>query len=261
LWYGCYAEALVEDYLQIISTRKAINQNPLGSAAGYGSSFPLDRKETTKLLDFDELCHNSMYAQFGRGKTELKVAQAISSLAYTISKFAMDVCLFSNQNYNLLALPDEVVTGSSIMPHKRNPDVFELIRAKCNQLMSLPTQILMVSQNLPSGYHRDFQQIKEIIMPSLATIDNILEILLYVLPNVKINKHALEGDQYDLLYSVEEINQLIIEGMPFREAYHKVKKDIKNGTFNPKKDLKHTHEGSIGNLCNDKILKKMESFD
>jgi len=257
LWYGSYGEALIEDYQQLTTTRTAINQNPLGSAAGYGSSFALDRKKTTELLQFDDLCYNSMYAQFGRGKTELKVAQAISSLAYTLAKFAMDVCLYSNQNYNLLTLPDSIVTGSSIMPHKRNPDLFELIRAKCNQLMSLPTQILMICQNLPSGYHRDFQQIKEIIMPAIAVIENILEIILHVLPQIKVNENALEGDQYDLLYSVEEINLRIQQGLPFREAYHEVKKDINEGKFKPRKNLKHTHLGSIGNLANLEIIRKL----
>jgi len=257
MWYGCYGEALVEDFDQLLSTRKSINLNPLGSAAGYGSSFLIDRKLTTKLLGFSDLCYNSMYAQFGRGKTELKIAQTISSLAYTFSKFAMDACLFSNQNYNLLELPDDMVTGSSIMPHKRNPDVFELIRAKCNQLMSLPTQVLMISQNLPSGYHRDFQQIKGIIFPALRTIQNILKILTYVVPEIKVNKNALDDEKFNLLYSVEEINGKIKDGLSFREAYHDVKKQIKSNAFNPVKVIDHTHLGSIGNLANKEILNRL----
>jgi len=257
LWFGSFLEALIDDLKQLQHTRTLINQNPLGSAAGYGSSFPLDRRLTTELLDFDDLCYNAMYAQFGRGKTELLIAQSLGSLCYTLSKFAMDVCLFSNQNYDLIQLPDEIVTGSSIMPHKRNPDVFELIRARSNQLMSLPTQILMICQNLPSGYHRDFQQVKEVLFPAFGNLHQILDILLHVLPKMKVAPNALDDSKYDLLFSVDAINQLVTQGVPFRDAYHQVKKQIQEGTFIPDKSIQHTHLGSIGNLATKEILSKI----
>ncbi len=258
LWFGCYAEALVDDYHQLQSTHKRINQNPLGSAAGYGSSFPIDRMMTTKSLGFDNLCYNAMYAQFGRGKTELVISQAIAGLAFTISKFAYDVCLYSNQDFDLVKLPETHTTGSSIMPHKKNPDVFELIRARCNQLQSLPTQVLMIIQNLPSGYHRDFQQLKELLFPAFGTLKDILEILIDVIPKVIIKKDALNQSKYDLLYTVDSINVLIQGGMSMRDAYFQVKDAVVNGTFKPIKDLHHVHAGSIGNLCTEEILKKME---
>lgn len=258
LWFGCYAEALIDDFHQLKATLKSINQNPLGSAAGYGSSFPIDRQMTTKALGFDNLCYNAMYAQFGRGKTEYVISQSIASLAFTISKFAYDICLYSNQDFNLIKLPDTHTTGSSIMPHKRNPDVFELIRARCNQLQSLPTQVLMIIQNLPSGYHRDFQQLKELVFPAFKTIEDILHILIDVIPKLEVNKKVLNQSKYDLLYTVDNINQLIQSGMTMRDAYFEVKESVKDGSFKPIKDLQHSHQGSIGNLCTEQILKKLE---
>ena len=257
MWYGCYAEALADDRRQVRQTRALINQNPLGSAAGYGSSFPIDRDMTTEFLNFDGLCVNSMYAQFGRGKTELLVTQALASVAFTLSKLAYDACLFSNQNFGLLKLPDAFTTGSSIMPHKKNPDVFELIRARCNQLQSLPTQVLMVVQNLPSGYHRDFQQLKDIVFPAFATLRDIVGMLTYVVPQIEVNKAALDQDRYGVLFSVDNMNAMVQDGVPLRDAYHLVKEEIAGGTFVPKKDLAHTHVGSLGNLGTERILEKL----
>jgi len=261
MWFGCYAEALVDDYHHMKSTLKQINQNPLGSAAGYGSSFPIDRKLTTDLLGFDNVCYNSMYAQFGRGKTEYVIGQSIACLGFTLSKFAYDICLYSNQNFDLISLPESYTTGSSIMPHKKNPDVFELIRARCNQLQSIPSQVLMVIQNLPSGYHRDFQQLKEILFPAFDTIDEILDLLTDVIPQIVVNKEALNNAKYDLLFSVDNINDLVQKGMPMRDAYFEVKESIVNGTFVPIRDLKHSHIGSIGNLCTEEILEKLNTDD
>lgn len=257
LWFGSFGEALADDILLLETVAKINNQNPLGSAAGYGNSFPLDRKMTTELLDFNDLCYNSIYAQFGRGKTELLISQALASLAYTISKFAMDVTLYSNQNYNFLKLPNELTTGSSIMPHKKNPDVFELIRAKCNQLQGLPGQISMLCSSLPTGYHRDFQQLKELIFPAIKMMDDILKIMIYSLPKIEVKNNLLDSNKYDYLYSVEVVNKLVQEGTPFRDAYKQVAEDIENGNFKPDKNIMHTHEGSIGNLSSVEILNKI----
>ena len=257
LWFGSFGEALADDILLLQTVGKINNQNPLGSAAGYGNSFPLDRKMTTELLDFEDLCYNSIYAQFGRGKTELLISQALSSLAYTLSKFAMDVTMYSNQNYNFLKLPDELTTGSSIMPHKKNPDVFELIRAKCNQLQGLPGQISMLCSSLPTGYHRDFQQLKELIFPAIKMMDDILKIMIYSLPKIEVHDNLLADDKYDYLYSVEVVNKLVQNGTPFRDAYKQVAEDIEKGNFKPDKNINHTHEGSIGNLSSTEILNKI----
>jgi len=257
LWFGSFGEALADDISLLKAIAKVNNQNPLGSAAGYGNSFPLDRKMTTALLKFDDLCYNSIYAQFGRGKTELLISQGVASLAYTLSKFAMDITLYSNQNYNFIKLPDELTTGSSIMPHKKNPDVFELIRAKCNQLLGLPGQIAMLTNSLPTGYHRDFQQLKELIFPAIRMMQDILKILLFSLPKIEVKENLLEDDKYDYLYSVEVVNKLVQSGVPFRDAYKQVASAIEEGTFKPDKNVKHTHEGSIGNLSSSEILNKI----
>ena len=258
LWFGSFAEAIVDDVRLLRSTAFIIDQNPLGSAAGYGNSFPLDREMTTELLGFNDLCYNSMYAQFTRGKSELQLANNISTIAYTINKFSTDVCLFCNQDFGLISLPDSLTTGSSIMPHKKNPDVFELLRAKSNQLMTLPNQVLMISNNLISGYHRDFQQLKELIMPALSMMENCLGILLHCIPMIEVKKDAIDKSSYDSLYSVEAVNQLVKDGTSFREAYLIVKKQIEAGEFIPDKEIAHSHIGSIGQLSNDKILKKLE---
>lgn len=257
LWFGSFGEALADDITLLKAVSKINNQNPLGSAAGYGNSFPLDRKMTTDLLQFEDLCYNSIYAQFGRGKTELLISQSLASLGYTLSKFAMDVTLYSNQNYNFIKLPDELTTGSSIMPHKKNPDVFELIRAKCNQLQGLPSQITMLCSSLPTGYHRDFQQLKELIFPAIKMMEDILKIMLYSLPKIEVKENLLSDKKYDYLYSVEEVNKLVKSGVPFRDAYKHVAAAIEGGTFHPEKSVSHTHEGSIGNLSNSEILKKI----
>ena len=258
MWLGCYAEALADDRRQVLHTRALINQNPLGSAAGYGSAFAIDRDRTTELLGFEGLCVNSMYAQFGRGKTELLVSQSLASTAYTLGKFAYDVCLFSNQNYALVRLPDSVTTGSSIMPHKKNPDVFELMRARCNQLASLPTQVTMVIQNLPSGYHRDFQQLKEIVFPAFAVLRDVLAVLEHVLPQMVFAADALADERYDALYSVDNMASLVQAGLPLRDAYHQVKQELADGSFKPARDLRHTHIGSLGDLGTKRILAKLD---
>ncbi len=257
MWYGSFAEAIVDDIRSLRDIRKIINQNPLGSAAGYGNSFPLDREETTRLLDFDDLCYNSMYAQFTRGKTELILSNSLSSISYTLNKFAMDVCLYCGQNHGFIKLPAELTTGSSIMPHKKNPDVFELIRAKSSQLMALPTQIMMITHNLISGYHRDFQQLKEVLFPAIHQIIDVLQITLHCVPHIMPQQDLLVEDKYLYLYSVEEVNRLVQAGTSFRDAYLLVKDQIADGSFRPEKTLKHTHLGSLGNLANEQILAKL----
>lgn len=257
MWFGCYAEALVDDYHQLKFVEHTINQNPLGSAAGYGNSFPLDRQLTTDLLNFKTPCYNSMYAQYGRGKTELLIAQGLASCSYTISKFASDICLYNNQNFRFITLPDHMTTGSSIMPHKKNPDVFELMRARTNQLQTLPQQVSSICQNLTSGYHRDLQQLKEIIFDGIDQFELILNILRDAIPLINIKSDLLSDEKYNTLFSVEEVNKLVLEGISFRDAYLQVKAQIEDGTFHPEKKLAHTHIGSIGNLSNKKILEKL----
>ena len=264
LWFGAYAESLADDLITLHTAYRIVNKNPLGSAAGYGSSFPLNRKLTTELLGFEDLNYNVVYAQMGRGKTERIVAQAIGNIAATLSKLAMDACLFLNQNFAFISFPDELTTGSSIMPHKKNPDVFELIRAKCNILQSLPNEISLITANLPSGYHRDFQLLKEKIFPAFNTIGDCLQMAGLMLSNIKIKGNILEDEKYKYLFSVEEVNKLVLSGVPFRDAYKKIGKDIEDGQFIHSTKINHTHEGSIGNLClpeiNSAFLKTLSAF-
>ena len=258
LWFGAYAESLVDDMTFLQAAFKVCNRNPLGSAAGYGSSFPLNRTMTTELLGFDSMNYNVVYAQMGRGKMERNVAFALASIAGTVAKLAFDACMFSCQNFGFVKLPDECTTGSSIMPHKKNPDVFELTRAKCNKIQSLPQQIMLIMNNLPSGYFRDLQIIKEVFLPVFDELKDCLDMTTYIIERIEINRHILDDSRYDNMFSVEEVNRLTQEGMPFRDAYKKVGLDIAAGQFTPNKDIHHVHEGSIGNLCNDAIVLLMQ---
>ena len=258
LWFGAYAESLMDDMLFLQAAFKMCNRNPLGSAAGYGSSFPLNRTMTTDLLGFDSMNYNVVYAQMGRGKMERNVAFALATIAGTISKLAFDACMFNSQNFGFVKLPDDCTTGSSIMPHKKNPDVFELTRAKCNKLQSLPQQIMMIANNLPSGYFRDLQIIKEVFLPAFQELKDCLQMTTYIMNEIKVNEHILDDDKYLLIFSVEEVNRLAREGMPFRDAYKKVGLDIEAGKFSHTKEVHHTHEGSIGNLCNAEISALMQ---
>ena len=258
LWFGAYAESLVDDLVMVEAAYRQTNRNPLGSAAGYGSSFPLNRTMTTRLLGFDSMDYNVVYAQMGRGKTERNVAFALASVAGTVSKLAFDACLFNSQNFAFVRLPKECTTGSSIMPHKKNPDVFELTRAKCNKLQALPQQIMMIMNNLPSGYFRDLQIITEVFLPAFDELRDVLEMTTYIIRKMEVNDRILEDPRYDLMFSVEEVNRLAAEGMPFRDAYKKVGLDIEAGKFTPCKEVHHTHEGSIGNLCNQEIKALMD---
>ena len=260
LWFGAYGEALVDDLKVWKGVYDVVDQNPLGSAAGYGSSFPLDRDRTTELLGFASPVVNVVAAQMGRGKTELVTAFGIASLAQTLGKMAMDVCLYSSQNFGFLQLPPELTTGSSIMPHKKNPDVFELLRGRCNLLQTLPAQMAQLTGNLPSGYHRDFQLLKEAIFPALDQLEDCLNMALYALPRTSVRTQDLPTDpRYTYLYSVEAVNNLVLKGVPFRDAYAQVGRDIEAGTFEPPTDLEHTHLGSLGNLGNDRIEQKLRS--
>lgn len=253
LWFGAYAESLVDDLHMLKSAWSVCNKNPLGSAAGYGSSFPLNRTMTTELLGFEDLNYNVVYAQMGRGKTERILAQAMSSIAATLAKFAMDVTLFINQNFGFISFPAHLTTGSSIMPHKKNPDVFELIRSRCNKIQALPTEIAMMTTNLPVGYHRDLQLLKENLFPAFQSLNECLEIATFMLENIEIKDSILDDPKYDYLFSVEVVNNEVLQGIPFREAYKNIGLAIEEGTFQPSKEVNHTHEGSIGNLCNDQI--------
>ena len=258
LWFGAYAESLTDDMLFLQAAYKMTNRNPLGSAAGYGSSFPLNRTMTTELLGFDSMDYNVVYAQMGRGKMERNVGFAIATIAGTIAKMAFDACLFNSQNFSFVKLPKECTTGSSIMPHKKNPDVFELIRAKCNKLQSLPQQVTLIMNNLPVGYFRDLQIIKEVFLPAFGELKDCLQMAAYIINKIEVNEHILDNPMYDPMFSVEEVNRLAANGMPFRDAYKKVGLDIEAGTFKASHDIHHTHEGSIGNLCNDQILALMQ---
>lgn len=258
LWFGAYAEGLVDDMQYLLAAWKITNRNPLGSAAGYGSSFPLNRQMTTDLLGFDSMDYNVVYAQMGRGKTERNVAFSMASIAGTLAKLAYDACMFNSQNFNFVKLPADCTTGSSIMPHKKNPDVFELTRAKCNKLQALPVTVTMIMNNLPVGYFRDLQIIKEAFLPAFDELKDCLQMAAYIINKMKVNEHILDNSIYDPMFSVEEVNRLAKEGMPFRDAYKKVGLDIEAGNFTPNKDIHHTHEGSIGNLCNDKIQALMD---
>lgn len=258
LWFGAYAESLVDDMQYLLAAWKMANRNPLGSAAGYGSSFPLNRQMTTDLLGFDSMDYNVVYAQMGRGKTERNVAFSMASIAGTVAKMAFDACMFSNQNFGFVKLPDDCTTGSSIMPHKKNPDVFELTRAKCNKLQALPQTITLIMNNLPCGYFRDLQIIKEAFLPAFDELKDCLRMSTYIIEKIRVNEHILDNPMYDPIFSVEEVNRLAANGMPFRDAYRKVGLDIEAGNYHPNKDIHHTHEGSIGNLCNEQITKLMD---
>lgn len=259
LWFGAYAESLADDMLLLEAAYRMTNRNPLGSAAGYGSSFPLNRTMTTELLGFDSMDYNVVYAQMGRGKNERNVAFALAGIAGTVAKLAFDACMFNSQNFGFVRLPDECTTGSSIMPHKKNPDVFELIRARCNKLQALPTQVVMIMNNLPCGYFRDLQEIKEVFLPAFDQLLSCLRMATYIVARMRVNEHILDDARYDLMFSVEEVNRLASEGMPFRDAYKKVGLDIEAHQFTPNKEIHHTHEGSIGNLCNDRIAAFMQA--
>lgn len=258
LWFGAYAEGLADDMLYLQAAWRMTNRNPLGSAAGYGSSFPLNRQMTTDLLGFDSMDYNVVYAQMGRGKMERNVAFAMATVAGTLAKMAFDACMFNCQNFQFVKLPKECTTGSSIMPHKKNPDVFELIRAKSNKLQSLPQQIMMIMNNLPVGYFRDLQIIKEVFLPAFDELNDCLRMAAYIINKMEVNDHILDNPMYDPMFSVEEVNRLAAAGMPFRDAYKKVGLEIEAGEFVANKNIHHTHEGSIGNLCNDKIQALME---
>ena len=258
LWFGAYAEGLADDMLYLQAAWRMTNRNPLGSAAGYGSSFPLNRQMTTDLLGFDSMDYNVVYAQMGRGKMERNVAFAMATVAGTLAKMAFDACMFNCQNFQFVKLPKECTTGSSIMPHKKNPDVFELIRAKSNKLQSLPQQIMMIMNNLPVGYFRDLQIIKEVFLPAFDELNDCLRMAAYIINKMEVNDHILDNPMYDPMFSVEGVNRLAAAGMPFRDAYKKVGLEIEAGEFVANKNIHHTHEGSIGNLCNDKIQALME---
>lgn len=260
LWFGAYAESLVDDLRLMEAAYRICNRNPLGSAAGYGSSFPLNRQMTTDLLGFDSLDYNVVYAQMGRGKMERTVAFAMAGIAATLSKLAFDACLFNSQNFGFIKLPDQFTTGSSIMPHKKNPDVFELTRAKCNKIQGLPTQITLICNNLPSGYFRDLQIIKEVFLPAFDELNDCLTMVTHMMREIKVNEHILDDDKYALVFSVEEVNKRVLNGVPFRDAYKQVGLEIEAGQFVPQKQVNHTHEGSIGNLSNDKIAALMKEI-
>ena len=259
LWFGAYAESLVDDVIALQAAYRIVNKNPLGSAAGYGSSFPLNRSMTTRLLGFESLNYNVVYAQMGRGKSERIVASAISNVAGTLSKLAMDACLFMNQNFGFISFPDAFTTGSSIMPHKKNPDVFEIVRGRCNQIMALPNDIALMTTNLPSGYHREMQLLKEFLFPAFANLKDCIRMLQLMLSNIVVKENLLEDEKYKFLFSVEEVNKLVLSGMPFRDAYKQVGIAIEKGEYNPEKNIDHQHEGSIGNLCTEEISRLMDA--
>lgn len=257
LWFGAFAEGLVDDLTMMEAAYRVCNKNPLGSAAGYGSSFPLNREMTTELLGFDTLAYNVVYAQMGRGKTERVLAQAMSSIAATLNKLATDNCMFLSQNFAFIAYPPELTTGSSIMPHKKNPDVWELMRSKCNRLLSLPNEISMMTTNLPTGYFRDLQLLKEVLFPAIQTLKECVGMADYMLRHIQVKTNILDDPKYDYLFSVEVVNKLVLSGVPFREAYRQVGLDIENGTYKPSREVHHTHAGSIGNLCLEKVDHQM----
>lgn len=260
LWFGAYAETLTDDMRLVAAAWHIANQNPLGSAAGYGSSFPIDRTMTTRLLGFESLNYNVVAAQMSRGKSERAAAYAIAAVAATVGRMAMDACLFMSGNFGFISLPDELTTGSSIMPHKKNPDVFEMIRGRCNRLQALPNEIAMLLTNLPVGYHRDMQLLKDILFPATAEIGRTLRMMDFMLAHIKVNDNILEDDRYDYLFTVEDVNRMVLDGVPFREAYRTVGMSVQNGTYRPTRDVNHTHEGSIGNLCTAEIRHKMETI-
>lgn len=257
LWFGAYAESLVDDMIMLNAAYKVVNKNPLGSAAGYGSSFPINRTRTTELLGFDQLNYNVVYAQMGRGKAERVTAMAMANVADTLARMSMDACLFMNQNFSFIQFPEALTTGSSIMPHKKNPDVFELIRSYCNRIKALPNEIMMMTTNLPSGYHRDLQLLKEHLFPAFTELNHCIEMASLMIEGMEVKKDLLNDPKYQFLFSVEEVNKLVNGGMPFRDAYKKIGLDIEAGNFTYSTELKHQHEGSIGNLCNPQIAAQM----
>jgi len=259
LWFGAYAESLVDDMITLRGAYDVVNKNPLGSAAGYGSSFPINRTMTTRLLGFDDLNYNVVYAQMGRGKAERITAQALANVADTLARLSMDACIYLNQNFGFISFPTELTTGSSIMPHKKNPDVFELIRSHCNRIKALPNEIMLMTTNLPSGYHRDLQLLKEHLFPAFRTLKDCIEMACLMLSNIDIRKDILADEKYKYLFSVEEVNKLVNQGMAFRDAYKKVGLSIESGDFNYDTHISHSHEGSIGNLCTEEIRQQMET--
>ncbi|MDE5918486.1 MAG: argininosuccinate lyase [Duncaniella sp.] len=260
LWFGAYAESLADDMQMLLAAYNVANQNPLGSAAGYGSSFPLDREMTTRLLGFADLHYNVVAAQMSRGKTERAASMAIASIASTLGRLAMDVCMWMCQNFGFVTFPDELTTGSSIMPHKKNPDVFEIMRGKCNRLQSVPNEIALLTANLPLGYNRDLQLLKDIIFPAVSEIIECLDMATFMLPQMKVRADILDDPRYDYLFTVEEVNRLVLDGMPFREAYKKVGQEVQQGTYSPVKEVHHTHLGSISNPANDRISTKFHNI-
>jgi argininosuccinate lyase len=258
LWFGAYAESLVDDLITLHAAWEVTNKNPLGSAAGFGSSFPIDRKLTTKLLGFEELNYNVVYAQMSRGKTERILSEALANFSCTLARMSMDCCIFLNQNFGFISFPDELTTGSSIMPHKKNPDVFELIRGHCNRIAALPNEIMMMSTNLPSGYHRDFQLLKEHLFPAIKNLKDCIKMATLMFENIEVKKDILNDEKYKYLFTVEEMNKLVLEGMPLRDAYKKIGAQVENNSFKTDMKLNHTHEGSIGNLQNEKIKAMMD---
>lgn len=260
LWFGAYAESLTDDMVLLKAAFDVCNRNPLGSAAGYGSSFPLDRQMTTDLLGFESMDYNVVYAQMTRGKTERVVSAALASVAATLSKLAFDACMYNSQNFGFIRLPDDCTTGSSIMPHKKNPDVFELTRAKCNRIQSIPEQIALMTNNLPSGYFRDMQMVKEVFLPAFEELEDCLTMVTYMIHHITVRDNILDDSKYDPIFSVEEVNRLVLEGVPFRDAYVRVGHAIENGEFHADKMIHHTHQGSMGNLCNDRISARMDSI-
>lgn len=257
LWFGAYAETLIDDVRLLAAAYGIANQNPLGSAAGYGSSFPLDREMTTRLMGFDQMHYNVVAAQMSRGKSERAAANAIAAIAATIGRMAMDCCLFMSQNFAFVSLPDNLTTGSSIMPHKKNPDVFEIMRGRCNRLQSVPNEIALLTTNLPVGYHREMQLLKDILFPALSEIRRTINMCDFMLSNLRVNTSILDDPKYDYLFTVEDVNRMVLDGVPFREAYRRIGEQVQQGEYRPTREVRHTHEGSIGNLCNDRIARKM----
>lgn len=260
LWFGAYAESLADDLQMLLAAYKIANQNPLGSAAGYGSSFPLDREMTGRLLGFDDLHWNVVAAQMSRGKSERAAAMAIASIASTLGHLAHDVCMWMCQNFGFISFPDNLTTGSSIMPHKKNPDVFEIMRGKCNRLQSIPNEIALLTANHPLGYNRDLQLLKDILFPAFDEMLSCISMACFMLPQMKVKDNILEDPRYDYLFTVEEVNRLVLSGVPFREAYRKVGREVQDGTYRPVREVHHSHVGSIGNLCNDRISEKFNSI-
>jgi argininosuccinate lyase len=260
LWFGAYAESLVDDITALHAAYEIVNKNPLGSAAGFGSSFPINRKLTTELLGFEDLNYNVVYAQMSRGKTERIVSQALANIAATLARLSMDACLYLNQNFGFISFPDELTTGSSIMPHKKNPDVFELIRAHCNRIQALPNEIMLMAANLPSGYHRDFQLLKEHIIPAFKNMRDCINMAGLMIKNIEIKNDILDDEKYKYLFSVEEMNKLVLQGIPLRDAYKKIAENIEKDNFSYDTSVHHSHEGSIGNLQNHEIQQIMKNI-